>query len=184
MQRACSDDTVQINFMETQDWKVVYSCSPIEYRTLKQGNRCHTEPFVPRLGSLMASSWKLAIAGLPRSLTVAEWKCRPYVFTGYDPDLVWFQPKSLGVTRMNSSDWYRIKQQSKWSLLVISFRPWLEKEKTGKAIYYCLVTNHSHPFPASCRSLGHECCLLSVNFRRENSVALHQQCFCHGFFFF
>ena len=96
---------------------------------LKQGNRCHIEPFGPRLGSLMASSWKLATAGLPRSLTVAEWKCWPYVFTGCDPDLVWFQPKSLGVTRMNSSDWYRIKQQFKWSLLAISLPPWRWKKR-------------------------------------------------------
>ena len=58
----------------------------------------------------------------------------------------------------------------------------LKKEKTGKAIYYYFVTNHSHPFPASCRSLGLECCLLSVNFRREDSVAHYEQCFCHGFF--
>lgn len=72
MQRACSADTVQINFLVKRDWRVVYSCGPIEHRILKkQGNRRHIEPFVPRLGSLMAFSWKLAVDVQPRSLTVA-----------------------------------------------------------------------------------------------------------------
>lgn len=45
----------------------------------------------------------------------------------------------------------------------------LKETRQAKPFITVFVTNHSHAFPASCRSLSHKC-LLSVNFRRENRV--------------
>lgn len=130
-----------------------------------KANGLYIEPFISRLDSQMAFSWKVAIDVQPRSLTHAEWKGWPFPFTlALTLTYRGCSPKAPWMTWMNRADWDRMKQpfnDNCWSVQSLS-----DSEKgTGQAESFMIVwaTNHSHFIPPSCSPLCHKCCFLSVN---------------------
>lgn len=87
----------------------------------------------------------------------------------------WFSVVSAQGSVSNQNEWLWLMQDKNSSLNdnYWSFHSFPDSEKEtrqAKPFIIVFVTNHSHPFPASCSSLSHKCCLLSVNFRRENKA--------------
>ena len=155
------------------DGELFTAAAPIECRILK--TRLYIEPFISRLDSQMAFSWKLAIDVQPRSLTHAEWKDWPFPFA------LALTPTSSGCSPRLSEwpEWIALietgmKQpfnDNYWSVQSLSDS---EKEtRQAKPFMIVCVTNHSHFLPSSHSPLSHKCCFLSVNLpERKQSEAL------------